>query len=162
MVNAALTILMEQNTGGLLGFFVSTAAIVLFGEIGPQAFCSRYALKIGAAAIPIVILIKWLLFVVAKPIAMLLDFLLGAELGTVYDKGQLAKLLEIHVKEGAIDDDQEKMMARAAPHEAAVASAAALARPPSRNSDPTPLPCLRICSRRPAPCRTRISWCRAP
>ena len=113
MVNTALSILLADYTGGVIGFILSTAVIVLFGEIGPQAFCSRYALKIGAATIPIVIAFKWILFPIAKPIAMLLDRLLGAELGTVYDKGQLAKLLEIHVKEGAIDNDQEKMMASA-------------------------------------------------
>ena len=32
---------------GLIGFCVSTALIVVFGEILPQAICSRHALKIG-------------------------------------------------------------------------------------------------------------------
>jgi CBS domain containing-hemolysin-like protein len=34
---------------GLVGFFVSTAVIVIFGEIVPQAACSRYALGVLSA-----------------------------------------------------------------------------------------------------------------
>lgn len=41
-VNALLSILLADLTSGLLGFLVSTIIIVIFGEITPQALCSRY------------------------------------------------------------------------------------------------------------------------
>lgn len=40
-VNALLSILMAEKAGGLVGFLVSTFVIVIFGEIIPQAVCSR-------------------------------------------------------------------------------------------------------------------------
>ena len=47
-VNASLSILLADLTSGILGFALSTAMIVIFGEIVPQALCSRYALYIGS------------------------------------------------------------------------------------------------------------------
>ena len=47
-VNSLLSILSADLTGGIVGFFLSTAFVVVFGEIIPQATCSRYALIIGA------------------------------------------------------------------------------------------------------------------
>jgi len=52
-VNALLSILMADLTGGMTGFLVSTFAIVIFGEIVPQASCSRYPLEIGSLCVPV-------------------------------------------------------------------------------------------------------------
>jgi metal transporter CNNM len=54
------SILMSDLTSGLVGFIVSTLAIVLLGEIFPQALCSRYALQTGAKAVPVVKVIMFL------------------------------------------------------------------------------------------------------
>jgi len=53
-VNSALSILLANFAGGIIGFALSTAFIVIFGEIIPQATCSRYALYIGSKVICIV------------------------------------------------------------------------------------------------------------
>ena len=45
-VNSYLSILLSTLTSGLVGFFVSTFLILIFGEIIPQATCSRYALQV--------------------------------------------------------------------------------------------------------------------
>ena len=45
-VNALLSILMADLTDGTLGFLTSTAVIVVFGEITPQALCSRLVIEI--------------------------------------------------------------------------------------------------------------------
>lgn len=50
-VNALLSIFLAQIAGGLIGFLVSTAGITLFGEIMPQATCSRHALGECAAGL---------------------------------------------------------------------------------------------------------------
>ena len=44
-----------------------------------------------------------LFYPVAKPVALLLDALLGQELRTVYGREELVKMLEIHVRQGALD-----------------------------------------------------------
>ena len=102
-VNSLLSILMADLTSGTMGFIVSTVAIVLFGEIGPQATCSRYALLIGSYAVPMVRMISCLLIVVTWPLAKALDFFLGDEIGTIHSQGELMKLLRIHVDHHALE-----------------------------------------------------------
>jgi len=96
---------MADLTSGTVGFVISTAVIVVFGEILPQAWCSRYALQIGSKAVPIVRVIIFLLYVIAFPLAYALDRLLGRELATVYSKSEMIKLLQIHVDKGMFDQE---------------------------------------------------------
>ena len=104
-VNALLSILMADISGGLIGFLVSTISIVIFGEIIPQAACSRYALQIGCRTVPLVKFIMILFWPISAPIAYCLDKILGHELGTTYSKAEMRKLLEIHVKEGRFNQE---------------------------------------------------------
>ncbi|OQR90695.1 hypothetical protein ACHHYP_05317, partial [Achlya hypogyna] len=109
-VNSLLSILMADLTSGMLGFVVSTAVIVLFGEVIPQAACSRHALVIGAKSVPIVKCIIVLFYVFAKPVSLLLDAFLGQDVGTIFTKKELWKMLDIHVKQEMIDDEESWIM----------------------------------------------------
>jgi metal transporter CNNM len=104
-VNTLLGILMADITGGTVGFITSTALIVIFGEIIPQALFSRYALQVGEKAVPAVKVIIALFYIIAKPLAFALDKILGHELGTTYSKSELSKLLEMHVTEGLFNQE---------------------------------------------------------
>ncbi len=75
--NSMVSILMADLTNGLIGFFASTLAIVLLGEIVPQSVCSRFPLKIGAATLPLFKIIFYIMWPVTKPVAWLLDKALG-------------------------------------------------------------------------------------
>jgi len=103
MVNALLSILMAEYTGGIIGLFSSTMLIVIFGEISPQAICARHALTIGSKTVPIVRVILFIMYPVAKPLAYCLDRALGAELATIYSNAEMMKLFQIHVQHNAID-----------------------------------------------------------
>ncbi|ETW01996.1 hypothetical protein H310_06514 [Aphanomyces invadans] len=109
-VNSLLSILMADITSGFLGFIVSTIVIVLFGEIFPQAACSRHALAIGAKSIPVVKVIITMFYAFAKPVSMVLDRLLGQDVGTIFTKKELWKMLDIHVKQEMIDDEESWIM----------------------------------------------------
>lgn len=109
-VNAALSILLADYTGGVVGFISSTAVIVVFGEIFPQAACSRHALWVGAKTIYVVRFFLVVLYPIAKPLSWVLDHVFHEEIGSLYSSSQLGKLLEIHVKNETIDADQAKMM----------------------------------------------------
>ncbi|KAF0719899.1 Aste57867_696 [Aphanomyces stellatus] len=109
-VNSLLSIIMADITSGALGFVVSTVIIVLFGEIIPQAVCSRHALAIGAKSIPIVKVIIACFYVFAKPVSVVLDRMLGQEVGTIFTKKELWKMLDIHVKQEMIDDEESWIM----------------------------------------------------
>eukprot|EP00929_Paragymnodinium_shiwhaense_P111577 TRINITY_DN7982_c0_g1_i1.p1 TRINITY_DN7982_c0_g1~~TRINITY_DN7982_c0_g1_i1.p1 ORF type:complete len:622 (-),score=150.77 TRINITY_DN7982_c0_g1_i1:137-2002(-) len=103
MVNAALSVLMADMTSGLMGFLISTAVIVVFGEIIPQATCSRYALQIGAMSVPIVRVLVFFMFPIAKPLAFCLDKLLGEELVQVQSKDELAELMRMQNEAGCLE-----------------------------------------------------------
>lgn len=69
---------------GYVAVIISTALIVMFSEILPQAICSRHGLAIGAFfAIPVRILI-YFWYILAWPIAKALDALLGIHHGVMY------------------------------------------------------------------------------
>ena len=46
-VNAGLAITMASFSSGFTGFLLSTVLILVWGEITPQAICSRHGLTIG-------------------------------------------------------------------------------------------------------------------
>ena len=78
-INVLLTLLSNSVMTGIIAFLFSTVAITIFGEIVPQAYFSRNALKIGARLAPILSIYQVLLYPVAKPIALCLDGWLGKE-----------------------------------------------------------------------------------
>jgi len=98
MVNALVAILMADLTDGIVGLLLSTFSIVVFGEIIPQAACSRHGLYIGANTVWLVKIFIVLLYVVAWPISMLLDRVLGRDIGQVFSADELHKLIRIHVE----------------------------------------------------------------
>lgn len=109
-VNSLLSIIMADIAGGLVGFFVSTAVTVVFGEIIPQAVCSRYALAIGSRVVPIVKILICLLCPAAFPLAWMLNKALGHELGTIYSKAEFVRLLEIHAERGGFNKEMTTAM----------------------------------------------------
>ncbi|KNC49987.1 metal transporter CNNM4 [Thecamonas trahens ATCC 50062] len=98
-VNALLSILLADLTSGVVGFLLSTVLIVIFGEIMPQAGCSRHGLMVGAYTVWIVKVFMFLMAPLAWPISKVLDRVLGHEVGTIYTKTQLKQLMLIHARE---------------------------------------------------------------
>jgi metal transporter CNNM len=77
--NVLLTLLSDSVLAGLYAFFFSAIVITLLGEIIPQAYFSRNALKMTARFLPFLNVYLVVLFPLAKPTAMLLDGWLGKE-----------------------------------------------------------------------------------
>ena len=77
--NVILTLLSDSVLAGLAAFFFSAVVITLFGEIAPQAYFSRNALRMTARFLPFLIFWRAALFFLARPTAMLLDWWLGVE-----------------------------------------------------------------------------------
>ncbi|KAI9102685.1 hypothetical protein DFS34DRAFT_610102 [Phlyctochytrium arcticum] len=97
VVNETLPILFDGIVGGgVAAIIISTALVVLFGEVIPNAICARHGLAVGATLTPLVKVCMWVMFPVAYPIAKLLDWLLGHEEGTIYARAQLKTLVALH------------------------------------------------------------------
>lgn len=111
-VNAAVSIFLSDLTTGVVAGLVSTALIVVFGEIIPQATCARFALPIGARTAWLVELTMVVLYPVAKPIAWILDKTLGEELKTIWSKRELEHIIRMHEDDprSRVDADEERII----------------------------------------------------
>ncbi|XP_038677277.1 metal transporter CNNM2-like isoform X2 [Scyliorhinus canicula] len=96
LVNTTLTILLDDIAGsGVVAVAVSTLGIVTFGEIVPQAICSRHGLAVGANTIVLTKFFMLLTFPASYPVSRLLDVILGQEIGTVYNREKLLEMLRV-------------------------------------------------------------------
>lgn len=112
IVNSILAIYLGSLTTSVVAVIISTALIVLLGEITPQAVFSKYALKIGAKSALLVWLCLWVLIPITWPLAKVLDRILGGELPTIYSKKEIRLLLEEHrkSKRSAIDEEEFEIL----------------------------------------------------
>ena len=78
-INVLLTLLSDSVLAGIEAFAFSTIVITLFGEIIPQAYFSRNALRMAARLTPLLNLYQAGLFPIAKPTAIILNWWLGPE-----------------------------------------------------------------------------------
>ena len=98
--NVLLTLLSDSVLTGLGAFFFSAFAITMLGEIIPQAYFSRNALRMTARCLPFLMFYRVILFPLAKPTALLLDWWLGSE-GVAYLKEQdIRQLIARHGASG--------------------------------------------------------------
>jgi metal transporter CNNM len=98
--NVLLTLLSGSVLTGLGAFFFSAFAITMLGEIIPQAYFSRNALSMTARFLPFLTFYRVILFPLAKPTSMLLDWWLGSE-GVAYFKEQdIRQLIARHAASG--------------------------------------------------------------
>ena len=77
--NVLLTLMSGSVLAGLGAFFFSAIVITLLGEIIPQAYFSRNALRMTTRFLPFLNFYRAALFPIAKPTATLLDWWLGIE-----------------------------------------------------------------------------------
>lgn len=96
-VNVLLTLLSDSVLSGVSAFMFSTVGITAVGEIMPQAYFSRNALRVGALLLPVVRLYQFLLFPVAKPSALLLDGWLGREGIPFMRERDLREVIRLHM-----------------------------------------------------------------
>jgi hypothetical protein len=77
--NVLLTLLSDSVLTGLAGFLFSAFALTILGEIIPQAYFSRNALRMVSRLLPFLNFYRFMLYPLAKPTALLLDSWLGIE-----------------------------------------------------------------------------------
>ncbi|TFK24342.1 DUF21-domain-containing protein [Coprinopsis marcescibilis] len=109
VVNESLPIFLDNALGGgVAAIVLSTAAI---GKIIPQALSVRYGLAIGAACAPFVSAMMIVMAPVTYPIALLLDWILGAGERHTYRKAELKSFLQLHrTGEEPLRDDEVNIL----------------------------------------------------
>ncbi|TFK38807.1 hypothetical protein BDQ12DRAFT_683387 [Crucibulum laeve] len=108
VINESLPIFLDSALGGgIAAIAISTTAIVIFGEIIPQAISVRYGLAVGATCAPLVLGMMYLFSPIAYPIAKLLDYVLGVNEQHTYKKAELKSFLQFHrTGEEPLRDDE--------------------------------------------------------
>ena len=96
-INVLLTLLSSSVMMGAAAFIFSTFVITFFGEIIPQAYFSRHALKTASLLSPVLRFYQILLYPVAKPSAVALDKWLGPEAVQFIKEKDFRELLKIHI-----------------------------------------------------------------
>ena len=97
-INVLLTLLSNSVLAGVGAFLFSTVIITLFGEIAPQAYFARHALHITARLKPVLDIYRVLLYPVAKPTALLLDWWIGPEAITFFRERDFRALIMKHTE----------------------------------------------------------------
>jgi CBS domain containing-hemolysin-like protein len=99
VINNTLAVFLDQLMGGIVAIVASSAAIVLFAEIIPQAVFGRHRLWTGSHLRHLTWVFFYLMSPLTYPISKVLDCILGDELGVAYSRDELRQLLqETHVR----------------------------------------------------------------
>lgn len=97
-INVLLTLLSDSVLMGASSFLFSTIAITIIGEIIPQAYFSRHALKMASILSPLIKFYQIFFYVVAKPTGLVLDAWLGKEGITYFAESELRGIIRKHIE----------------------------------------------------------------
>ncbi len=102
-INVLLTLLSNSVMIGATAFFFSTFVITFFGEIIPQAYFSRNALRMATLLMPLFNIYRVLLWPLAKPSAYALDLWLGKEGFNFFREDELQEMIKLHIKDSSTE-----------------------------------------------------------
>ncbi|XP_010522701.1 PREDICTED: putative DUF21 domain-containing protein At1g03270 isoform X2 [Tarenaya hassleriana] len=94
----ALPICLDKIFHPFVAVLLSVTFVLAFGEIIPQAICSRYGLAVGANFLWLVRVLMIICYPIACPIGKVLDAVIGHN-DTLFRRAQLKALVSIHSQE---------------------------------------------------------------
>lgn len=112
-VNAIISIFMANVTSGWVGFGISSSVVLVFGEIIPQSFMTKFGLASGYYLMWFVYLSLAITFVLSFPISAILDRTLGEEVGNVLTKNKMKRLFEMYEKEKLLHPNERRILSAA-------------------------------------------------
>jgi len=104
-INVLLALLSNSVMAGVTAFLFSTVLITFAGEIAPQAYFSRHAMRLGSLLAPVIKFYQLILFPVAKPSALVLDWWLGEEGIRYFNERDLRTVIRKHLEAEETDVD---------------------------------------------------------
>lgn len=105
----SMPLFLDRISNPITAIIVSVTAVLIFGEVIPQAICTRYGLAIGAH---LSFLVKFLMLItlpISYPLSKLLDCILGTEHGTFFRRAELSVLVDLHQQ---TDDENEEPLSK--------------------------------------------------
>ncbi|CAN1158621.1 DUF21 domain-containing protein At4g14230 [Linum perenne] len=112
----ALPIYLDKMFNQYVAIILSVTFVLFFGEVIPQAICSRYGLAVGANLAWLVRLLMIICYPISFPLGKILDYVLGHN-EPLFRRAQLKALVSIHSKEagkgGELTHDETTIIAGA-------------------------------------------------
>jgi metal transporter CNNM len=106
-VVSATSLVLEPHFHGLLAGLISTLLIVVFGEVLPQAFFVRFALRFCAFLAPLLRVTIWLTYIISKPLQLILDRIITNEENTLHSRDELGLIIGEHrANTSELDEDE--------------------------------------------------------
>ncbi|ESQ56214.1 hypothetical protein EUTSA_v10025003mg [Eutrema salsugineum] len=93
-----LPIYLDKLFNEYVAIILSVTFVLAFGEVIPQAICTRYGLAVGANFVWLVRILMILCYPIAFPIGKVLDLVLGHN-DALFRRAQLKALVSIHSQE---------------------------------------------------------------
>ena len=111
-VNSAISLILGHLTSGFLAGLLATFLIVIFGEILPQALFYKHAFKVGYNLTGVVRVFIIIFYPICKPLAMILNKLVGKELPKIWSRSELQEIIKLHEDSDLSDlnADEERIM----------------------------------------------------
>ena len=108
----ALPLFLDRLVSPYVAIMLSVTAVLLFGEVIPQAVCSRYGLAIGSFLSPMVKFLIYATSPISYPLAKALDVILGTEHDTFFRRAQIKALVTMHDPEhgGPLTPDEVQLI----------------------------------------------------
>ncbi|KAL9325497.1 hypothetical protein ACSQ67_006142 [Phaseolus vulgaris] len=94
----ALPLYLDKLFNQFVAIILSVTFVLFFGEVIPQAICSRYGLAVGANFAWLVRILMIICYPVSYPVGKVLDYLLGHN-EALFRRAQLKALVSIHSQE---------------------------------------------------------------
>lgn len=106
------SLLLDNRFNGFIAEIASTLLIVVLGEVLPQAFFARNALKFCAELTPLLRTMIVVTYPIAKPLQLLLDNLFGHQGPHLQSRRELGLLIAEHAMaaESELDNDEVEIM----------------------------------------------------
>jgi metal transporter CNNM len=95
----ALPLFLDRMFHPVVAVILSVTFVLAFGEVIPQAICTRYGLAVGANFVWLVRILMVICYPIAYPIGKILDCALGHNESALFRRAQLKALVSIHSKE---------------------------------------------------------------
>ncbi|KAL9238009.1 hypothetical protein vseg_012491 [Gypsophila vaccaria] len=105
MAMEALPIFLDKLVPPWAAILISVTLILMFGEIMPQAICTRYGLVVGATVAPFVRVLLWIFYPIAYPISKVLDWMLGKGQSALLRRAELKTFVNFHGNEAGKGGD---------------------------------------------------------
>lgn len=110
-VVSATSLVLEPHFHGLIAGLISTILIVIFGEVLPQAFFVRFALRFCAVLAPLLQVTIWLTYVISKPLQLVLDKLITNKEHALHTRDELGLIIgEHHAAGSELDEDEVEII----------------------------------------------------